>query len=80
MSLMIDLAVMRYALKTDTRDMRDLNGFHKLINCSNLNGVAFTDFAMCRRENSTYKKLSESLMHNLHLGKINALLRCWFFN
>ena len=79
MCLEIDSAIARHALKRDIIGMLDLNGFHNLIDYSNLNRAAFLDFAMHHRENSTYGKLSRNLMRNSCLGKINALSSCWYF-
>ena len=73
MTLIVDSAIIRHALKTNAIDMHKLNWFDKLIDRSNLNGIAFPDFTMYHRENLSYKKLSGSPMHNLFLGKINTL-------
>ena len=74
MSLIVNSAIIKYVLENDNADMHGLSGFHKLIDQSNLNRIAFLDFAMCRRENLVCEKLSGSPMHLLFLGKINALV------
>ena len=50
MTLIIDSAIAKNAHDTGTMDMHDLNGFHSLIDHSNLNGIRFLDFAMCHRK------------------------------
>ena len=77
-TLIVDLVITRYTLKTNIIDKHDLNRFYKLIVYSNLNRIAFLDFAICHRENLSYEKLSGSPMHNLFLGKINALMANWY--
>ena len=68
-TLIIDSAILKHAKETNTLDMHDLNGFHHLIDRSNINGIDFPDFAMCQRKNLTCDKLSGSPMHVLYLGK-----------
>ena len=65
----IDSAILKHAKETNTLDMHDLNGFHHLIDRSNINGIDFPDFAIYQRKNLTYDKLSGSPMHVLYLGK-----------
>ena len=67
---------MGHTSKSSTMGMHNLNGFYNLIDRSNLNRVAFPDFASCCGETLTYKKLNRSPMHNLFLGKINTLTTC----
>ena len=73
MPLIIDSTIIRHPYDTSTMDMCDLNRFYSLIDCSNLNRIGFQDYATCQRKKLTYEKLSVSLMHNLFLGKTNAL-------
>ena len=74
MTLIVESVIIGHGLETDTIDMHDLSGFHKLINNSNLNAIAFLDFATYHRKNLAHEKLSRSPMHNLFLGKNNALV------
>ena len=67
--LIVDTDVMLHAIKTDTLDMHDLSGFHRLIERQNLRGLRFPDFAIYCRKNLTCEKLSCSPMHMLDLGK-----------
>lgn len=60
---------MLHAIKTGTLDMHDLNVFHHLIDRKNLHGLSYPDFAIYRRNNLTYEKLSCSPMHIIYLGK-----------
>ena len=68
--LTVDTGMILHAIKTNALDMRDLSGFHHLIDRQNLYGLRFPDFAIYRRKNLTYEKLSCSPMHLLDLGKI----------
>ena len=77
MSLIINSTIIKHALKTDAIDACSLNGFHYLINCANLIEVVFLDFATHHRENVAHEKLSSSLMHDLHLGKIHNVFTQW---
>ena len=74
MSLIVNSAIIKHVLENNNMDMNDLSKFHKLIDQSNLNRIAFLDFAAHQRENLTYEKLSRSSTHLLFLGKINALV------
>ena len=67
--LIVDTAIMLHAIKTGTFNMHDLSGFHPLIDRKNLCELRFPDFAIYRRKNLTYEKLSCSPMHILDLGK-----------
>ena len=73
--LIVDAGITLHAIKTNTLDMHDLSGFHHLIDRQNAHGLRFPDFAMCRRINLTYEKLSCSPMHLLDLGKTNIFFR-----
>ena len=73
MTLIVDSAIIRHTCNTSAIDMHGLNAFHSLIDSSNLNGIGFLDFTTCCRKNLSYKKLSRSPIHNLFLGKTNAL-------
>ena len=68
-NLIIDSAIMLHAIKTGTLDMHDLNAFHHLIDRQNLHLLRYPDFAIYRRNNLTYEKLSCAPMHIICLGK-----------
>ena len=69
--LIVDTGMILCSIKTNTLDMHDLSGFHHLIDRQNVHGLRFPDFAIYRRINLTYEKLSCSPMHLLDLGKTN---------
>ena len=73
--LIVDAAITLHAIKTDTLDMHDLSGFHRLIRQKNLCGLRFPDFAIYHKKNLTCEKLSCSPMHMLDLGK--AFVHCF---
>jgi len=72
--LIVDTAIMLHAINTGTFNMHDLSGFHPLIDRQNLGELRFPDFAIYRRKNLTYEKLSCSPMHILDLGK--TIIHC----
>ena len=73
--LIVDTGIILHAIKTNTLDMHDLSGFHHLIDRQNVHELRFPDFAIYRRINLTYKKLSCSPMYLLDLGKTNIFFR-----
>ena len=53
--LIIDSAIVKHAMKTNTLDMHDPNGFHYLIHWSNTCGIGFSGFAMCEKKFNLWK-------------------------
>ena len=62
-----------HAIKIGTLRMHGVSRFHHLAIRQNLNTLSFLDCIIYQRKNLTYEKLSGSPIHNLFLGKINAL-------
>ena len=62
--LIVACAIVRHDVSTGTHD---LNKFHQLIDRSNLHGIRFPDFTICKKK-IPYNKLNSSIMHILPLG------------
>ena len=48
--LIVDLVAIKYAMNIDTLGILDLNGFHLLIDNSNLYRISYLDFAIYKRK------------------------------
>ena len=68
MNLIIDCTIIKYAINTGTLNMHDINRFYLQIDCANLNRIGYPDFAIYKRKNLCYNKLTSSLMHIIPLG------------
>ena len=65
----IDSVIIKHSLNTNTLDMYDLNRFHLFIVIDNLNGIEYPDFAIYKRRNFSYNKLTTSPIYLLLLNK-----------
>ena len=66
--LIVDLATIKYAMNIDTLGILDLNGFHLLIDNSNLYRISYLDFAIYKRKIFSFNILISSPMHIFPLG------------
>ena len=68
--LIIEIAIAKHRLSTNTLDIHNLNGFSPQIVFGKQNKINFSDFAICKRRNFLYSKLTNSPMHLLFLGTL----------
>ena len=67
MNLIINYTIIRYAINTCTLDIHNINVFYPQIDCTNLNRIGYPDFAIYKRKNLYYNKLTSSPMHIMPL-------------
>lgn len=67
-ALILDCAIIEHVSHTGALNMHDLNGFHSLIDCDNLDRIRYPDFSIHNRKNLMHEKISSSPTHILALG------------